>query len=333
MPKLTVVVSTPFPDDLLRRMQSVSADVTVRRARAEGEDYADADVVYCFTPPSEPAHLRNLKWVQLHLAGVNALYDHPIYASDIPLTTTSGVHAAAVAEYTLNVLLALAHRMPRVYDWQRQGTWPPDERRWDLFVPAEVRGTTLGILGYGSIGREVARLAKAFGMRVVVTKRDITQRADDGYYLPGTGDPDGTLPDAWVPMDRLAELLAPADYLVNALPMTPATAGLLDGDCLAAMKPSAYLINVGRGGTIDEAALAHALQERWIAGAALDVFTQEPLPDDSPFYQLDNVIVSAHVSGFIPSYDAKCTDLFCENLLRFLDGRPLLNLVDRSRGY
>ncbi|MBI1802184.1 MAG: D-2-hydroxyacid dehydrogenase, partial [Chloroflexi bacterium] len=272
-------------------------------------------------------------WVQLHLAGLDVLGDHPILKTTIPLATTSGVHAASVADYTFTILLALAHRVPRMIDWQEKGAWPPDHQRWPLFVPAEVRGQTLGIIGYGSIGREIARVGKTFQMRVVVSKRDISQRADVGYRLPGTGDPAGALPDQWLAPAQLADLLAQSDYVVMAAPLTRETRMMVGERELRAMKPTAYFINVGRGATVDEAALAQALAERRIAGAALDVFAQEPLPAASPLYRLDNVILSPHVSGFIPSYDDQCTDLFAENLRQTLNGQPLFNVVDRQKGY
>ncbi len=333
MPPLHVLVTMPFGDDLLDKLRALSPALEVERAQPDTADYSKVDVLYCFMPPRELSGAPNLKWVQLHLAGVNILYDHPIYRTAIPLATTSGVHAASVAEYAFTMLLALAHRLPRMLEWQHRGTWPPDERRWDLFVPTEVRGATIGIVGYGSIGREVARIAHTFSMRILVTKRDIAERADRGYRLPGTGDPDGALPDEWVPLERLHDLLSASDFVVNCVPLTPETERLLGAQALAAMKATAYLVNVGRGATVDEAALARALAEKRIAGAALDVFAQEPLPAGSPLYGLDNVILSPHVSGFIPSYDEKCTDLFAENLRRYLNGEPLLNLVDRDKGY
>ncbi len=333
MPPLNVLVTLPFDDKLLEKLRAVSPTLTVERATPDDADYHGADVLYCFTPPRDLSRAPNLKWVQLHLAGVNALYDHPIYQTDIPLATTSGVHAASVAEYAFTMLLALAHRVPRMLEWQHKGTWPPDEQRWDLFVPTEVRGATLGIVGYGSIGREIARIARTFGMRVLVTKRDISERADKGYRLPGTGDLGGILPDEWIPIEQRADLFSRSDFVVSCLPLTRETEKLIGASELSALKPSAYFINVGRGATVDEAALARALADKRIAGAVLDVFTQEPPPDDSPLYQLDNVILSPHVSGFIPSYDDKCTDLFAENLRRYLNDEPLLNLVDREKGY
>jgi phosphoglycerate dehydrogenase-like enzyme len=244
------------------------------------------------------------------------------------------VHAATIAEYAITVVLALAHRVPRMVEWQRRGTWPPDEQRWPLFVPSQVRGATLGIIGYGSIGRELARIARtAFAMRVLACKRDPSARADAGYSRPGTGDPDGALPDAWLSPEGLPELLAQSDVVVMAAPLTPQTRNLIGERELELMKRSAYFVNVGRGATVDEAALARALGDRRIAGAAVDVFAQEPPPAGHPLYGVDNAIVSPHVSGFVSSYDDWCSDLFAENLRRYLAGLPLLNLVDRARGY
>src|SRR5437016_3224648 len=164
--------------------------------------------------------------------------------------------------------------------------------------------------------------------------RDPSRRVDDGYRLPGTGDPEGTLPRAWFAPARLHDLLARSDVVVMCAPLTPETRAMIGAAELAAMKPSAFFVNVGRGATVDEAALAAALKAGRLAGAAVDVFDEEPPPAGHPLYgALDSVIVSPHVSGFLPSYDDRCTELFAENLKRFLAGAPLLNLVDRARGY
>lgn len=332
---LDVLVTMPFDDAQLGRLRAVSPELRVTRADARTADYSKADVLYAGAPPRELTRAPRLGWVQLHMAGVDALAAHPLYTQTaIPLTTTSGVHAATIAEYAITVLLALAHRVPTMVEWKQRGGWPPDAERWPLFVPAEVRGATLGIIGYGSIGRELARIAKtAFAMTVLACKRDPAQRADTGYAAPGTGDPEGRLPDAWFAPDQLRELLARADVVVMAAPLTRESTRMIGAAELRAMKPSAYFVNVGRGATVDEPALAAALRERRLAGAALDVFAQEPPPAGHPFYALDNVIVSPHVSGFLPSYDDRCSELFAENLRRYLAGSPLLNLVDRARGY
>jgi phosphoglycerate dehydrogenase-like enzyme len=332
---LNVLVTTGFGEGLLGRIREVSPEVRVTRAQAKGADYSEVDVLYAMSVPRDLAAARRLKWVQLHMAGPDSLHDHPIFTqSTVALTTTSGVHAATIAEYTVTVLLALAHRVPRMVEWKGKGGWPPDAERWPLFVPTEVRGATLGLVGYGSIGRELARIAKtAFGMTVLACKRDPSRRGDTGYCRPGTGDPEGRLPDAWFAPDRLHELLGRSDVVVMCAPLTRETRSMFDAGAFAAMKPSAYFINVGRGGSVDEPALVKALAEGRIAGAAIDVFAQEPPSTPHPLYGLDNVIVSPHVSGFLPTYDEHCTELFVENLRRYLAGAPLLNLVDRATGY
>jgi phosphoglycerate dehydrogenase-like enzyme len=330
-----VLVTMPWSDGQLDRIRAASPRLTVTRADAEAADYRGIDVLYAGSPPADLARAPDLRWVQLHMAGVNALQDHPLYRDTaIPLTTTSGVHAATIAEYAITVLLALAHRVPRMVEWHARKAWPPDEERWPLFVPTELRGATLGIVGYGSIGRELARIARtAFAMTVLACKRDPARRADVGYAPPGTGDPDGVLPAEWFGPAELPCMLPRCDLIVLCAPLTRETRCLIDRKALEAMKPAAYFVNVGRGATVDEAALAEALRKRRIAGAAIDVFAEEPPPAGHPFYDLDNVIVSPHVSGFLPSYDDRCADLFAENLRRFLGGEPLLNLVDRTHGY
>jgi phosphoglycerate dehydrogenase-like enzyme len=324
-----------FDQSQLDRLRAVSPELLVSQADPETADYAKTDVLYAGSPPRDLARAPGLRWVQLHMAGVNGLADHPLYTGTvIPLTTTSGVHAAIIAEYAVTMMLALAHRVPRMVEWQGRGGWPADEHRWPLFVPAEVRGATLGVIGYGSIGRELARIAKsAFAMTVLACKRDASRRADEGYRLPGTGDPDGALPDEWLGPGQLDSLLARSDVVVLCAPLTAETRNLIDARALGRMKPSAFFINVGRGASVDEAALARALRERQIAGAAVDVFQEEPPRPGHPLYEVDNVIVSPHVSGFLPSYDEKCSVLFAENLRRFLAGETLLNVVDRARGY
>ena len=332
---LNVLVTMRFDRTQLDRLRAVSPEISVSQADPDAADYAKTHVLYAGAPPRDLSRAPALRWVQLHMAGVNALADHPLYTdTTLPLTTTSGVHAATIAEYAVTMLLALAHRVPRMVEWQGRGGWPPDEQRWPLFVPSEVRGATLGIIGYGSIGRELARVAtSAFGMTVLALKRDPSRRADEGYCLPGTGDPEGRLPAEWLGPAQIDSLLARADVVVLCAPLIAETRGLIGEAALRRMKPSAYFVNVGRGASVDEPALARALRERWIAGAALDVFAQEPPPAGHPFYGLDNVILSPHVSGFLPSYDEKCSVLFAENLRRYLAGEPMLNLVDRGRGY
>jgi len=339
---VNVLVTMPFDEAKLDRLRAVSPRLRVTRGDPGTADYADVEVLYAGTLPRDlvaadgrPARAPRLRWAQVHMAGVDSLLDHPVFTgSAVALTSTSGVHATLVAEYALTMLLALAHHVPRMLEWQARGGWPPDEQRWPLFLPGRVRGATLGIIGYGSIGRELARMAKAaFAMTVLACKRDPSRRADAGYRLPGTGDPEGTLPDEWLGIADLPALLARSDVVVMCAPLTRQTRHMIGAKELAAMKRSAYFINIGRGATVDEAALAEALAQRRIAGAAVDVFSQEPPSPGHPLYAADEVILSPHVSGFMPTYDEECTSLFAENLRRYLAGAPLLNLVDRDTGY
>jgi phosphoglycerate dehydrogenase-like enzyme len=281
--------------------------------------------------PADLSRAPELKWVQLHTAGVDHLLDHPLMRSDILLTTASGIHATPIAEYVFASILAFSRRVPQMLYYQKRREWP--QGRWNLFARPELRDRTLGIIGYGSIGREVGRIARCFGMRVVATKRSVSQMRDVGYAVQGTGDREGALLDEAFPPERLSEMLSLCDYVVVAVPLTPEMRKLIGEAELRAMKPSAYLVNISRGGTVDEAALLRALREGWIAGAGLDVFEEEPLPSDSPLYDLENVILSPHVSGFTLRYDERTSDLFAENLRRYLTGEPLLNLVDKERGY
>jgi phosphoglycerate dehydrogenase-like enzyme len=330
-----VLVTMPFGETQLDRIRAASPRLTVVRDDSASADYRGAEVLYSGDPPRDMRRAPDLRWVQLHMAGVNGLQDHPLYRDTaIPLTTTSGVHAATIAEYAITVILALAHRVPRMVEWHARKTWPPDRERWPLFVPTEIRGATLGVIGYGSIGRELARMAtSALGMTVLACKREPSERSDPGYGLPGTGDPDGALPSAWYGPAELSRMLPRCDVIVLCAPLTAETRRLIDRTAIARMKPAAYFVNVGRGATVDEAALADALATGRLAGAAIDVFAEEPPPAGHPFYSLDNVILSPHVSGFMPSYDDRCAELFAENLRRYLAGAPLLNLVDRVRGY
>ena len=228
-------------------------------------------------------------------------------------------------------ILSFANKVNRWYDYQRQHEWPKE--RWEKFLPDELLGKTLGILGYGSLGREIARLAKGFGMTVLATKRDARSAVDPGYVIPGTGDPEGILADRIYPPEATRSVVSECDYIVLTLPLTPKTRHLVDEDLLKAMKPNCFLVNVGRGKLVNEGALIRALESGWITGAGLDVFEEEPLPSDSPLWSMNNVLISPHVSGFTLHYDDRAIEVFVENLKRYLNYEPLINLVDRDIGY
>ncbi len=325
--------------ELLDQLRAVSPRLRISQQTCGGDDdvaaalskHSDIGILYTFLLPVDALDLApHLRWVQLHSAGADHLLDHPIMHSDVAITTVSGIHATPIAEYVFASMLAHRWQVPNWTQCQREAEWPAG--RWNLYARPELRDSTLGIVGYGSIGREVGRLGQAFGMRVLALRRSAGQ-ADRGYALENTGDPAGEVPDRFFPPEALHEMLAERDYVVFALPLTADTRHYIGEAELRAMKPTAYLVNIARGSIVDEAALVRALQEGWIGGAGLDVFEQEPLPSDSPLWGLDNALISPHVAGFTTRYDERAAALFAENLRRYLDGQPLLNLVDKEIGY
>jgi phosphoglycerate dehydrogenase-like enzyme len=333
--RVLVLTQAPMPEPLLATLRAVSPRLIVEHRTAEtleelGNVWPEVEVLYTTKLAPSPEAAPRLRWVQGHFAGVDQLLGHPLLQS-VTLTTSSGIHAPAMAEYILMMVLAFAHHLPRMIEHQQRAEWP--QQRWALFVPQELRDATIGIVGYGSIGRETARLARAFGMQVLALKRHVEQVADDGWHLPDVGDAAGEYVARFYAPDQLHAMLAECDYVVMAAPLTPETRGLLGAAEFRAMKHEAVLINVARGGVINEAALIDALRDRVIGAAALDVFEQEPLPAESPLWHLPNVILSPHVSGFTPHYDERAMMLFAENLRRYVAGEPLLNVVDVQRGY
>lgn len=292
----------------------------------------DVEILYTPTAPFELSQVPNLRWVQVYSAGVDHFYDKPLWESDIAITSANGVHAVQIPEYVLSMLLSYTHHLPMAQRLQAASKWP-DSAGKSVFATSELRGKTLGILGYGAIGREVARLASAFGMRVLATKRAGRPAAFDGWTPAGTGDPSGNIPACYYDLSELHAMLPECDMLVLALPLSKQTHHLIGQAEFALMRPHAFIVNIGRGPLIDHEALVEVLQARGIGGAALDVTEPEPLPTSSPLWQLDNVIITPHISGMSVYYSERVVDLFCENLRRYLAGEPLLNLVQRDLGY
>jgi phosphoglycerate dehydrogenase-like enzyme len=333
---LNVLVAVRFDDTLIEKLQAVSPqiDITVRRPDEDGhlgDDLDQFEVLYTANALPDPESAPNLRWVQGHWAGVDAYINHQLFDGDVELCTTSGIHAINVAEYALSLIMAFARRIPLIIDHQRRIEWPSG--RFQLFAPDELLGATLGIVGYGSIGRHLARLGKGIGMQVLAIKRNAMDLADHGYVQEGVGDPEGDMPDRIYPPQALHSFLGECDYVALLLPLTRETQHLIDAETLRAMKPNAVLINLARGGIVDTEALREALNEGVIAGAALDVFEQEPLSELSPLWETPNLVLSPHIAGFTSHYDERATDIFAENLRRYLDGEPLVNRVDKQLGY
>lgn len=288
-------------------------DVHLATGPEEGFDaIADAEIVVGWaTPPGLLEQAPRLRWFHKLGAGVDDLIMGDEIPEHVILTRTDGkVFGDRMAEYTIAYMLAFAQDIPRVLQQQK-------ERRWAPFITNTITDQTIGVAGVGDIGSAVARKAYGLGAQVIGWRRS-------------PGDVEGIY-RMYVGPEEFRPFLAAADIVVIVLPLTPATRGLFDKDAFAAMRPGAYLINVGRGPIVVEADLIEALRSGHLAGAALDVFEQEPLPADNPLWELDNVIITPHMSG--PSLASDVAGPLLENLERYLKGWPLLKVVERDRAY
>lgn len=338
MDSINVLITMPFERNHIAKLEAVSSRlaITVREARTIDEVsdlIPTTDVLYTWNVFPLPTDAPRLRWVQLHQAGVDMAAEHSLYSnSDVIFTTASGVHAIPIAEYTMAMVLAFAHHLPEMMEDKLTSSWPKE--RWNRYLPQELFGATIGIIGYGSIGRQIARLAQAFGMKVLAMKQNLRQLEEiNTYQVAETGDPSGDIPDRIYPPEALNSMLKECDYVAITVPLTEQTRHMIDANALKSMKSEAVLINIARGDIIDQPALIDALQRQQIRGAALDVFTPEPLPSDNPIWALPNVIQSPHIAGLTPHYYDRTVELFAENLRRFLSGEPLLNQVERAKGY
>lgn len=280
----------------------------------------------------EPDEVPNLRWIQFTYAGIDFVKDSPLLQrKGFQAVSLSGAIAPKTAEYALMALLALGHRLPAMVQHQQEKSWPAD--RWERFQPQELRGSTVGMLGYGSIARELARLLQPLEVNILATKRDLRHPQDVGYTPPGTGDPEGVLFSRLYPPEALHSMLALCDFVVVCLPLTGDTQHVLDTAALQAVKPGACLVSLGRGGQLDEEALLQALKSGSLGGAVLDVFESEPLLPESPLWQAPNLLITPHIAGNTRYYAERVCELFSENLRRYLKGEPLLNVFDPIKGY
>ena len=313
-----------LPDHLVERLREpvcrIAPDCDVIPIGPDGEvtePLEGADVLFLRWGLSPEATRRllarvpNLRWIHTISAGVDHLLFPELRESDAILTNASGVFNIPIAETVMAYILAVVKRLPEFWAHQR-------EHRWEKLPLRELRGLTVGIVGLGDIGAEVARLCRAFGMRVLGLRR-----------RPAPSD----LADEVLPPDRLQDLLARSDFVVIAVPLTAETRGMIGRAELAAMKPDAWLVNISRGAIVDEEALIEALRAGRIGGACLDVFAEEPLPPESPLWDMPNVIITPHNSWSSPHIEEREIALFLENLRRYVAGEPLLNVVDKQAGY
>ena len=335
---INILIAHYFPEELVSPLRNISPqlEITVQHARKTSdipaETWAQSEVLYSSGTLPNLEQAPKLEWIQFHFAGIDGVLDAPILQKPgLRATSLSGAHAPQMGEYVIMMLLALGHRMPDLNEHRQRADWPKE--RWERFLPRELRGSTVGIVGYGSIGRQVARLCQSFGSTVLATKRNAMQLKDTGYIQEGMGDPEGDFVHRLYPTQAMKSMLKDCDFVVVATPLADSTHGLIGADELAVMKPSAYIVDVSRGGVIDHESLIRALKANTIAGAALDVFPEEPLPEKSPLWKMPNVIITPHISGITPEYDRRALQLFSENLRNYLSGKPLFNQFKAERGY
>jgi phosphoglycerate dehydrogenase-like enzyme len=316
------------PEWFSERLRREFPDIDVEQF----EDYqtaephlSTADVIVTWSlRPEQVRAAKKLRWIHSPAAAVHQLMIPEIVNSDIVLTNASSVHGAVVAEHVIAVLLALAKRLPSVIRYQQQHLWSQQQLWNDSPRPREVAGATLGIVGLGSIGAETARRALALGIRVIAVRehpeRPLPQELESGNVtVYGAVD--------------IGRMLEQSDYVVLAAPLRESTTALMNAERLGAMKKDAYLINVARGPLVDESALMRALQQRAIAGAALDVFEYEPLPPESPLWDMPNVLITPHSAALTEKLWERHFVLLTRNLRRFLSGQSLLSMVDKHKGY
>jgi len=327
---LNIGISYPTNEDSRKMIEDISPDIKLfdlldlSRRDHKGDAFAkkelDAilakvDILFGFRlPDNYIARSPNLKWVQVTSAGVDRWLTPDMMACSAVLTNVSGIHAVPISEFVLEMMLMFVKGAPEFFELKQK-------HQWNRIHVSILHGKTVGVVGLGAIGSEVARLGRAFGMNVVATRRSAKPGQRARYV------------DTLLPATKLPDLLKQSDFVVIALPLTKETQNSFGEKELNTMKKTAYLINIGRGPIIDEPALIRALKEDRIAGAGLDVFSAEPLPPDNPLWDLKNVIMSHHVSGDRDDYDAQAIGVFTRNLKRFVAGKRLTNIVGKERGY
>lgn len=333
---LTYLCTLPLPDAWFDELRARVPDVEVHRVA--GGDTVDAallsrvDLLHTGDWFPAAADAPALRCVQLDTSGVDHVRVTDLWQTDVPIATLGGIAPVPMAEYAMMAMLELAHRMPLIERVRAERSWPTNADRLARFTPRSLPGATVGIIGYGRIGREISRLATAFGMRVMGVRRTATSapaadRFDTGRHLPGEDRAEV------VSMQHLDDVLRQSDVLVVVVPLTELTRGLIGPAELDLLRPGAFVVNIARGGIVDEPALLERLRDGRLGGVALDVFDDEPLPADSPWWSESGALITPHVAGLAPQYHAQTLDLVVENLARLASGRPILNEVDRVSGY
>ena len=295
----------------------------VQRSNYDGieAELRDTEVIFTISlRPTQFTAARQLRWIHAPTAAVHQFMFQELIQSQVVLTNSTEVHGPVVAEHVMALIFALAKKIPQAALLQREKVWGQESMWNEGQHLREIAGATLGLIGVGSIGRRVAQMASGLGMKVIAVREHVQK-----------GTPQGV--QAVYSAAELDRLLAQSDFVVMAAPLLTATERLMNAERFEQMKPDAFLINVGRGPQVDEAALAEAIRKRQIAGAALDVFDQEPLPADSPLWDLDTLLITPHTAGLTEKLWQRHYDLFSENVRRYMAHQPLQSVVNKHAGY
>jgi phosphoglycerate dehydrogenase-like enzyme len=332
---LKVLIDMPVYEPVLRSLQELPGiSVAVVESPEEKvrplpvSQIQDCDVLFCTFLPENHEAMTRLKLVQISSAGYSQLFGKNLAERGVRACNSLGVFDVPIAEWNIAMMINLARDVRGLVRNQEGQIWDRSAR-----FQKEIRGSVVGIWGYGGIGRETARLAKALGMTVHVLVRQPIQQRDTVYNVPGTGDSDGNLPDRVFYSSEKEAFLKSVDFLVMAIPQTGTTTGIMGESELRLLKSTAFLLNPARGPLIQEAALIKALAEGWIAGAALDTHYHYPMPPDHPLWHFPNVILTPHISGssLSPRFLERVSAIFLENVGRFQQGKPLLNELTPSQ--
>ncbi|MBN1266315.1 MAG: D-2-hydroxyacid dehydrogenase [Anaerolineales bacterium] len=337
MDTTTLLITIPLGKKQLDKIRAVSPGIHIEHfpvndAAAIPETVLEqTDILFTGRTLPDPESLPSLKWIQFHYAGIDYATGHPLLQKQITICTASGAATPQMAEFALMAMLALGHRLPHALVDQRQKSWT--EHRFERFRPQELRFSTVGMIGYGSVARDIARLLKPLGTQILAVKRDLTKLEESGFSIEGTGDPHADFPTRIYPPEAVGSMASLCDFLVITAPLTTKTRGMIDEHVFNKMKPTSYLIDISRGGILDHGALIEALNEGKIAGAFLDVFPVEPLPLNSPLWTHEKVLLTPHIAWFSDSYIEQSVTILIENLHRHFEDRPLLNIYEPNQEY
>lgn len=336
--KVVVLSTINLPVQWVERLKQTSPRLQINIINTgKPEDvpqdkWDNCEILFTHTILPQPGQAPNLRWIQVHRSSFEHILEHPLMENkDIRFTSISGVNALPAAEFALTSMLTIGHQMPEILSLQRKGEW--DAKRLREIKSIELRGSTVGIVGYGSVGRELARLLTPYDVKILASKRDVMNPQDDGYTIEGKGDPEGLLFHRLYPPQAMRSMLRECDYILISVPLTERTHNLLNSEALESLKPSSCLVSVSPPEIVLLDAIANALAEKQIRGVVLDSFDRSSPPQDHQIWKFANAILTPRIAWRSERTLERALTFFAENLHRYREGTGLLNRFDSERGY